>query len=363
MSARILAVIVLTSLLALPAGAEGTSNTPRARTLEQKMKAAIARVKGRMAVGVAVIDLASGERVELDARRPYPLASVFKLPILVEVCRQLQQGTSGLSLQTSLPIRNEDRCIGAGRLQFAPAGSKVSLAEAVELMETVSDNTATDLVFGRIGTDSVNRFMHSQGLASADIWLPNRPAYLISLGLGSQWKGLSARQIARKWKAMSRQEKARAVQQVLAENRDLSLADFQAAEDESAGRQTGQAYLADVELAAALDNTCSPADLASLLGRLYQGQLLDRKWTRYALGVLGRQKFNSRLPRHLPAGTRVYHKTGTITGVVNDAGVIELPGGRGLVVVVLVRDVQEGCSAEAGALIGRLARMAYDTYR
>ncbi|MEW6282445.1 MAG: serine hydrolase, partial [Candidatus Eremiobacterota bacterium] len=195
------------------------------------------------------------------------------------------------------------------------------------------------------------------------VYLTNRAAYLISLGMGSEWEGMGARAIAARWLKMSHHERLKAVERILQENRDLTLDEFQAAEDASAARQSGQAYLDDVAVAAAVDNLASPNDMADLLGRLYQGEILDKKWTAYCLDVLARQRFNTRIPRLLPAGTRVYHKTGTIVGVVNDAGIIRLGDGTGLVVVVFVRDVRQGSSDEAGTLIAKVARLAYDAYR
>lgn len=335
-----------------------TTASPRARALEARVKALAARSPG-MKAGVSILHLPSGERVDLDADRPYPLASVFKLPLMIEVARQIQAGEKGLTLQKQLVIRESDKVIGSGSLQFRPAGTRVRLEQAVELMETVSDNTATDLVFDVVGLESVNRMMRGLGLHGSDIYLKNRPAWLVSLGLGSQFRGLGPREIAAAWLRLSPAQRHEAARKIEAENRDLSLARFQAAEDASAERQS---HAENVLVAAAVDNMGSPSDFAELLALLWRGRILDAKWTDYCLGVLARQKYNTRIPRNLPAGVPVYHKTGTIAGVVNDAGVVRVGGGA-LVVVVFVRDVQSGRQAAAEELIGRIARAAYDAYR
>jgi beta-lactamase class A len=316
-----------------------------------------------MRIGLAILDCATGERLEVDAREPFPLASVFKLPLLIELARQMQQKRPGLSLERALVIHESDKCVGGGTLRSSPVGTRVTVARCAELMETVSDNTATDMLFHLIGLDSVNCMLGRSGLERSDIFLTNRVAWLISLGAGTPFRGLSARQIADRWLKMSSLMRRRTAAQVEAENRNLTLQQFQALEDASAARQVGDAYAADVAVAEAVDNVASPHDMADLLRLLSTSKLLDTHWTSWCMGVLSRQKFNTRIPRLLPRGTKVYHKTGTIVGVVNDAGLVALPGNGGpLAVVVFVRDVKQGAQADAEKAIAQIARMAFDAF-
>lgn len=346
-------ILLVCLFLALPTLAE----SPRQKKLQNDVKYLVNQ--SRLRAGVAIIDIASGERVSVDGARPYPLASVFKLPILLELARQLQAGRKGLGLDQVVTLQETDRCIGAGTLQNQPAGFKVKLQRCVELMESISDNTATDVIFNRIGTDSVNQLMTDQGLRNSDISMTNRAAYLLSLGMGSDWRGMTGAQIAARWRKLDRVERKRAIEKILAENQNLTLRKFQAAEDASAARG---AHADDVAVATTVDNLASPDDLAELCARLYRGELLDAKWTKYSLGILAQCAYNNRIPRDLPEGVTVYHKTGTIAGVVNDAGIIRLPDGNGLVVVVLVRDVGRGRSEAASSLIAKISALAYEAY-
>ena len=52
----------------------------------------------------------------------------------------------------------------------------------------------------------------------------------------------------------------------------------------------------------------------------------------------GRQEFNDEIPAGLPPGTRVAHKTGSITGVLHDAAIVYPPGRSPYVLVVLTRE-------------------------
>jgi beta-lactamase class A len=72
--------------------------------------------------------------------------------------------------------------------------------------------------------------------------------------------------------------------------------------------------------------------------------------------VLKRQKFRAAIPAGVPAGVAVAHKTGNITRLHHDAGIVFAP--RPFVLVVLVRAVEdEGRSA---ALIAEVSRAVYE---
>ena len=78
------------------------------------------------------------------------------------------------------------------------------------------------------------------------------------------------------------------------------------------------------------------------------------------LAILGRQQFNEGVPAGLPAGTRVYHKTGWIDQVVyHDAALVEPTGGRRYVLVVLTGGIPK--SDDAYALVRDLSRIVYES--
>ncbi|MHB2017264.1 MAG: serine hydrolase [Candidatus Xenobia bacterium] len=351
---RRLCVVLWVMLFAVPVQAAPNE------ALQKKLQSLVAAYRPNMRIGVAVVHVADGATAGVDADSPYPLASVFKLPVMVELAHQLQNHEGNLSLETPITISERNKCVGSGELKHKADGSTVSLREAVELMETISDNTAADLVFKRIGLDSVNRLMRSLGLTHTDIYLTNREAWLVSLGKLPELRGKSEPQIASWWLTRSEAERHKLAARVDEVNRGLSLGQFQAAENAS---EVHDSYADDVAVAAATDNTASPSDLATLLSKLGAGQILNPQWTTFCLDVLSGQQFNSRIPRLLPRGTRTWHKTGTIAGVVNDAGLIEVHPGDRIAVAVLVRDIAAGHQHDAEIAIARIARAAYDAYR
>jgi len=77
----------------------------------------------------------------------------------------------------------------------------------------------------------------------------------------------------------------------------------------------------------------SAADVAKLFERLYSGTLLSTNSSQRFLGLLKDQRVNNRLPKGLPAGTVIAHKTGDLNDVVHDAGIVYGPKTNYIVVV------------------------------
>ncbi len=90
--------------------------------------------------------------------------------------------------------------------------------------------------------------------------------------------------------------------------------------------------------AAGRDNISSPRDTADMFVRLLRGDLAAPPLTAVLLGILKAQQFGDRLPARLPPDTVVAHKTGSLPGIVNDAGILFLPAGP-VVAAVFANDL------------------------
>lgn len=93
------------------------------------------------------------------------------------------------------------------------------------------------------------------------------------------------------------------------------------------------------------ENLTTAADVADVLADLARSP--------FALAALHAQQFNDRLPRHLPPGFRLAHKTGELAGISHDAGIVHPPDGDPVVLAVLTQDVPapENLIAEIGRLV------------
>jgi len=76
------------------------------------------------------------------------------------------------------------------------------------------------------------------------------------------------------------------------------------------------------------------------------------------LEILRGQEFNEIIPAKLPADCIVAHKTGSITGVQHDSGIVFLPDGRKYVIVLLSKNLKD--TDAAIRMLSDVSRLIYD---
>lgn len=110
---------------------------------------------------IYVKSLNTGAATAIEGDRVYPTASLFKVPLLVEVLRQQSLGL----FHMDTPVRLEQRhwADGAGVLQ-AEIGNQIPVQRLLELMIGVSDNVAALALLELVGTDNVNITLQSNDL-------------------------------------------------------------------------------------------------------------------------------------------------------------------------------------------------------
>lgn len=106
-------------------------------------------------------------------------------------------------------------------------------------------------------------------------------------------------------------------------------------------------------------NTSSPRDMVWLLSQVEQGRMLSRRSRDRFLDILWRTQRPSYFRPNLGQEVRIAHKTGTLSSVVGDAGILDLPNGRRYVAAVWVkRETPNDPRAEE--LIASLSQAAYE---
>lgn len=101
----------------------------------------------------ALVTLDGKEVIAVDTDQAAPLGSIFKLYVLLAVADAVTAGT--ISWDQPLQVSDEVRSLPSGRLQDAETGTTVTVQEAAELMISISDNTATDMLIGLVGREAV----------------------------------------------------------------------------------------------------------------------------------------------------------------------------------------------------------------
>lgn len=109
---------------------------------------------------------------------------------------------------------------------------------------------------------------------------------------------------------------------------------------------------------AGLSNTTNALDLLKIYEKLAKQEVVDSASSQAMIDVLLNQEFNSLIPAALPDNVKVAHKTGEITGVHHDSGIVILPDGRRYVLVLLSKNVSDMKKADKAMI--RISKMIFD---
>lgn len=131
-------------------------------------------------VAVAFKDLNTGYSSGINAGASMPAASTIKIPVMVEVFHQLQEGN--FDFNTRVTLRAADKDWGSGSLCDRRPGSRYPVSQLLSAMITVSDNTATNMLIRLVGRQRINATMVDMGLSHTRL-----SDYIRSEGNGIRW--------------------------------------------------------------------------------------------------------------------------------------------------------------------------------
>jgi beta-lactamase class A len=251
-------------------------------------------------VALAVKHLTTGEEFLLLGDEPMQTASLIKFPLLIELYLQALEGK--VMLADKVTYREKDKVPGSGILTYHFSdGATFSLRDAARLMIAFSDNTATNLVLDRIGIDSTNKRLDSWGLKETRI---NAKVYM-----GSKTSVNPAR------------------------TKKYGL-----------GSTTAK-------------------EMIVLLEKVYHNKVAPPAMCKEMIDHMKAAQDKDSFSRFLPAGAVVAHKTGAVTGVRTDAGILYLKKGGAIALCVLTsgNDDKRWASDNAGNVL--CARVAQEVAR
>jgi beta-lactamase class A len=102
--------------------------------------------------------------VSFNPEQVFPAASLAKIPILIEVARQVASGQ--LVWEERYAVPQEARVPSAGVLADLMPDLRLALRDLAHLMITISDNTAANVLLDLVGLDAVNAAIRDLGLTS-----------------------------------------------------------------------------------------------------------------------------------------------------------------------------------------------------
>lgn len=265
-----------------------SSKTPLAQ-LKEDINNELSKVEGEF--GIAFKDLTTGETLFINEKEVFHAASTMKTPVMIEVFKQAQAGH--LSLADSILIKND--------------------------FKSIVDSTHYSL---NAEEDSESMLYHQVGTM--------KPLSAIVYDMINMSSNLATNIV---------------IELVDAKNVTLTMHDL-GANDLLVlrGVEDSKAFTAG------LNNTTTAYDLMVIFEKLAKGKAVSPEADQQMIDILLDQKFNEIIPAQLPANVKVAHKTGTITGVQHDSGIVMLPDGKEYVLVTLSKnltDSEKGVAAMA----------------
>lgn len=253
-------------------------------------------------VGVSLRLLETKDTLSYHGDHPFPMQSIYKFPLAMVVLKQVDLGKISLDQKVHVTKADYFKTHSPLMEKYPEANIDITVSELIEYTIRQSDNVTCDLLFKLIGgPKKVDLFVHSLGI----------------------------RDIA-----------------IVSTEREIHAA-----------------------LKLQYQNWSTPPAMAHLFQIFYETDILSKNsrdilWNH----LINTQLCPDRIRAGLPRGTELAHRTGTGGGneqgqssVVNNAGIITLPNGRHLVIVVYIMDTRSTV-AEAEEVIANIARAAYEHY-
>ena len=293
------------------------------RKLRQRLRGIAARLPGTM--GIYLRALSDGEEIAVNADRPFPMASVFKIPILTELMFRVHAAQD--SLEDPVMLTDAMKTPGSGVLKELSAGMALTVGDLATLMIIISDNTATDILLERVTKEAVNARLRMCGLERTSVTMNCRELLYDLVGLGTAPDTPETRRLAA--------DRLR--------RREVDP-DSRVYKDERANMTTPR------EMGALLEQIVRP----TLNGG---GPGLPVEVCRQILAVMRRQQVRDRLPLFLPAAAEVAHKTGSFSRVSNDAGILYAPQGQ-CIIAIFTKDLADDFKGRLA--IGQVGRAAFE---
>jgi beta-lactamase class A len=247
-------------------------------------------------VAVAMRTLDGRDELLIKPDVEYHAASTMKVPVMIELFRQVRAGA--VTLDDQVPVVNEFHSIVDGSpfkldlgddsddAVYKRVGGRMSYRDLCEAMITVSSNLATNLIIEHLGAGNIQKTTSALGAPGMHV--------------------------------------------------------LRGVEDDKAFQK-------------GLNNATTARALMTLMEKIAKGEAVDKASSDEMVAILKRQQFNDRIPAGLPAGTPVAHKTGEITRIQHDAAIVYAD--RPFVLVILVRGLDD--PKRGSALAADITRVVY----
>ena len=251
-------------------------------------------------IGVAAVDLTTGEQIMVLGDQLFPMASTSKIAVAGAYLEMVEQGRYSLTSEFPLMLPVRSAKYSTPKAPVRP-GNYMQAIDLIEIMITRSSNPATDALLAAVGGPAVvNDWVRRQGINDFSL------------------------------------------------NRDIA----------TLVRDDGEH---DPVRHIDTRDAATPRAMVRLLEGLYRGEFLSDQSRQVILSAMSRTVTGrNRIPGQMPLEARVSHKTGSLFNTSSDIGIIECPDGRVIAVAIYVTG--QGSKLARQERIAAIARALYDGF-
>ena len=294
---RPMTVTFITLFALCLASSHSDAQSPVIRELQSRIAARIAQVPLAQ-VAISYRNVVRFDSLDMSADVDFHAASTMKIPVMIEVLRDVDAGRLSLDQRVLLVNRffsivdgspyGLDAGVDSDSSMYARVGQRVAVRDLLEQMIVRSSNLATNALIALVDAEHAEATAHVLGATHMRV--------------------------------------------------------LRGVEDSKA-------------FAVGRNNTTTSSDLAALLEHVERGDALRPASARLMKEILLRQEFNEAIPGGVPAGTAVAHKTGSITATLHDAAIVYPADRAPYVLVVFTRAIPD--EKVATLLIADISRLVW----
>jgi beta-lactamase class A len=133
--------------------------------LEKDLLRSLRDFRGEL--GFVIKDLQTGHSIVRNPDKPFPSASMVKIPIMAACYKAVEEGL--ISLTDTIKLKRTDKVRGSGVLRGSPAGTPVTVERLIGLMITASDNTAANMLIDLLGFEYLGKTFKDFGLDKTNL--------------------------------------------------------------------------------------------------------------------------------------------------------------------------------------------------
>ena len=252
-------------------------------------------------ISIAVSDLETGREIFINADVLMHPASTMKVPVMMEVYRQAEEGL--LSLDERMPIYNSFKSIVDGSeftlsiaddsetTLYPRIGETETIRELNRLMIVRSSNLATNILMDKVSTARVNAFIKELGVQDVNV--------------------------------------------------------VRLIEDNKAYRLN-------------MNNTFSTRGTTQMMRLIAEGKVISKEACNEMIEVMLGQEFNESIPALLPSGVKVAHKTGWTGEFFHDTGIVFPPNRKPYAISLFTHGFPEDDENQAHGCMAEISKFIYE---